>query len=132
MAENQKLLLSMVGAMSINGEPRGFMSEGMCIPLAATGDAMEMIQQIGEDAVAPVIEGNDIDPPKSGGLWVLECSIFDDSDCPQGFRIEDAHWRMPSENELFALLLKQNDRIHRSQTPIAQAEARWTYNGALV
>jgi hypothetical protein len=129
----EKILLAMVGASDPEGKPSGFMSQGMCIPLAATPEAREIIDAIGEDAVADWIDANEIRSPKAGGLWVAEIEVSEDPDGPQGYKIDSCNgWRPPTTEEIEGVIGRQmaraSGRENAQKPPGAKA---WTFIGAL-
>jgi len=132
-ANMQKILFAMVGASDLKGKPSGFMSQGMCIPLAATVEARDFIEVIGEDAVADWIDGSDIKAPNAGGLWVAEIEMRESADGPQGYSIDSCGWRPPSAEELDGLVGRQMARARQDKTaPKPPGAAAWTFIGALV
>ena len=129
----EKILFAMVGASDPEGKPSGFMSQGMCIPLAATVEARDVIEAIGEDAAADWFEANDVKQPKAGGLWVAEFEMQEDVDGPQGYSIDSCGWRPPTPEELDGLLGRQMARARQDKTaPKPPGAAAWTFIGALV
>jgi hypothetical protein len=127
-----KILFAMVGASDLEGKPSGFMTQGMCIPLAATGWAREAIEAVGEDAVADWFEASAIEAPKAGGLWVAEIEMRESADGPQGYSIDSCGWRPPTPEELDGLLGRQMARARQDKTaPKPPGAAAWTFIGAL-
>ena len=123
--------MAMVGASDPEGKPSGFMSQGMCIPLAATSEVREAIEDLGEDSVADWIDACDVDSPKAGGLWVAEVEFAADPDGPQGYRIDSCAWRPPTTEEIEGLIGRQMARARGVKRRSGPRRSVWTFIGAL-
>jgi len=131
------ILFAMVGASNLKGEACGFMSHGMCIPLAATENARTVIEEVGEDAVAAWFADDEVVSPKAGGLWVAEVEIASDQDIrPElrgGYGIDACTWRPPTTEELEGLIARQMMRARRTVVvPVIPGSKSWVFKGALV
>jgi len=130
----EQILFALIGASNASGEPRGFLSSGMAIPLAATPEAREVIEAIGEDEAATWLADQDIDGPHAGGLWVIELkAIAESSEAPQGYAAQFLRWRMPTDEEVRGILARQFARSKKDwATPKPIDAATWTFLGAQV
>lgn len=141
MADKQveQMLMAMVGASTPEREPSGFMAQGMCIPLAATPKLLEIVEALGEDAIADWLTDNEVPAPKAGGLWVIECILENEEADAYDIEIPSWEWRQPMPEEIGALMLRADERSYsikpRSSNTILEhlpLYARWVYVGALV
>jgi hypothetical protein len=134
MADKQieQMLMAMVGALTPEGEPSGFMSQGMCIPLAATPKLLEIVEALGEDAVADWLTDNEVPGPKAGGLWVIECILENEEADAYDIEIPSWKWRQPTIDEIKALQIRAIWRAERYRVPPMEAPRDWVYVGALV
>lgn len=137
----EKILFAMVGACTADGKSAGYVSQGMCVPLAATEGARSVIEEMGEDVVADWLQACDLREPGAGGLWVLELEIenVDKENNPftmadYQFDITDSSWRPPTVEELEGVIAKQMHRAQRrdKSAPKPPGTAAWTFIGALV
>lgn len=129
----EKIMLAMVGAIDSNGYSCACMTQGMCIPLAATEGAKSVIEEIGEDAVADWMDANEVSPPGVGGLWVVELEISNDQDGPFGYSIDACDWVTPTTEEIAGLIARQNVKGYfQTMEMCLQFTKVWTFEGALV
>lgn len=141
----EMMLIALEGGSTVrNGKdvPCGHMQEGFCVALAATMGLNEALDAIGADGVARMLEENDVKPPPTGGLWVLETQpdpqIQEDEDQECGIRFRWLGWRKPTWEELRGLLGRQALRQARAKDRSvdvasvcdAVAEQQWTFRGA--
>lgn len=129
----EMILFAMVGGSNTEFRPQGLLVEGMCVPIAATEKAKEVIFSIGEESTAQWIADNDIRGPKAGGLWVLELSeIKEDDEAPEGWSARLLRWRHPVENEIGNLLLAQRKKAGEKPELPSGGQSNWAYVGAFV
>lgn len=128
-----KILFAMTGASTPAGKPSGYMSQGFCVPLAATGEVLAIIEEIGEDTVAEWFANDEVHGPDSGGLWVAEITISNECDGEQAYGIDSCEWRPPTTEEVEGLIARQLMRARGVKTPPAVPGSKsWTFIGALV
>jgi hypothetical protein len=138
----QKILFAMVGSFIKNedGEMQhaGFMTKGMCIPLAVDttdgNELLEHIEALGEDEIADILTADYfIESPLAGGLWVAEFETEMDYDPPGTIIFRLIFWRMPTKDEISALLFKQLSVSERDKEIVPEENlGKWVYYGALV
>ena len=130
----EQMMMAMVGAMNLAGEPSGFMTQGLCIPLAATPKLLEIVEALGEDAVADWLNDNEVPAPKSGGLWVIECVLENEEADAYDIDIPSWKWRQPSSWEIESLKMRTKERSKGIKLNPERVDefSRWVYIGALV
>jgi len=130
----EQMMMAMVGATNTAGEPRGFMAQGMCIPLAATPKLLEIVEALGEDAIADWLDSNEVPAPKAGGLWVIECVLENEEADAYNTDISSWKWRQPSEWEIESLKMRTKERSEGIKANPERVDefSRWVYVGALV
>jgi len=130
----EQMMMAMVGAMNLAGEPSGFMTQGLCIPLAATPKLLEIVEALGEDAVADWLNDNEVPAPKSGGLWVIECVLENEEADAYDIDIPSWKWRQPSSWEIESLKMRTKERSEGIELNPERVDefSRWVYIGALV
>jgi len=130
----EQMMMAMVGAMGTAGEHAGFMTQGMCIPLAATPKLLEIVEALGEDAVADWLNDNEVPAPKAGGLWVIECVLENEEADAYDIDIPSWKWRQPSSWEIESLKMRTKERSEgiKSNPERVDDFSRWVYIGALV
>lgn len=143
----EKILFAMVGAandlwwtnpgehVTTDGNHCGYMCRGMCVPLAATEEAIKIIKELGEDGTADWFTASEIRPPKLGGLWVAHIEVSPDPDAPGDYSIDSCAWRVPTIQELQGLLDQQTYRVarHTKDSPVLSCyNTAWTFSGALL
>jgi hypothetical protein len=130
----EQMMMAMVGATNTTGEPSGFMAQGLCIPLAATPKLLEIVEALGEDAVADWLNDNEVPAPKSGGLWVIECVLENEEADAYDIDIPSWKWRQPSSWEIESLKMRTKERSEGIELNPERVDefSRWVYIGALV
>lgn len=135
----EKMMMAMVGSSTADGKSSGFMSQGLCIPLAASPILLEVVESLGEDAVAEWLsEDNEIPAPDAGGLWVIECVVEDSEDSEVGCEITSWKWREPRADEITALHMRTYYRARgikhdtEDTRDLVTDLNRWVFVGALV
>jgi hypothetical protein len=114
----EKMLIACTGGVKGIGEdalPCGMMMPGYFIPLAATVDAREQIEAMGEEDVSDWLGEAEIEPPLTGGLWVAEFDLTDFEQGTSSWEREPLNltWRTPASAELATLLWAQAKRARR-------------------
>ena len=127
----ERILMALVGGTA--GDARcGMMTEGFCIPLAATESARGLVESVGEDEIGEWLEGAGVDGPGAGGLWVLSFDLDEEDETEEPI-ISDPDWRCALPDEIAGLILRQSHRASGQEMPNPPADdGRWTFLGALV
>lgn len=127
----ERILMALAGGTG-GSEPCGLLIDGFCVALAATEGARGWIESVGEDEVGQWLEGANIDPPRSGGLWVLSFDLDDDdeADFPD---LLNPTWRCALPDEIAGLIVRQSCRASGQAPPSPPSDdGRWTFLGAMV